>query len=160
MPAANLVGRENAGVAIVMGGLDLERAMISPILPRRRRARAGAQHRLRQDPHTVRPPIGDFQMIQSRLAEMYVAVETMRSFTYRVLAAANEDGGRRRRARRDPQADRGLGALCRRHDEPPARSRRPDPRRQRLYLGIRGQPAVPARPSCWRSAPARPKCAS
>jgi isovaleryl-CoA dehydrogenase len=34
--------------------------------------------------------IGEFQMIQSKLAEMYVRVETMRTFTYRVLAAANE----------------------------------------------------------------------
>jgi isovaleryl-CoA dehydrogenase len=42
--------------------------------------------------------IGSFQMVQSRLAEMYVRVETMRCFTYRVLAAANAldvgDGGR------------------------------------------------------------------
>ncbi len=90
VPAANLVGRENAGVAIVMGGLDLERAMISPIC-------LGVAERaleLSIDYAKTRTqfgrPIGDFQMIQSRLAEMYVAVETMRSFTYRVLAAANE----------------------------------------------------------------------
>ena len=31
VPAANLVGEENKGVRIVMSGLDLERAMISPI---------------------------------------------------------------------------------------------------------------------------------
>jgi len=39
-------------------------------------------------------------MIQAKLAEMYVAVETMRTFTYRVLAAANDleigGGGRGR----------------------------------------------------------------
>ena len=29
-------------------------------------------------------------LIQAKLAEMYVAVETMRTFTYRVLAAAND----------------------------------------------------------------------
>lgn len=33
-------------------------------------------------------PIGSFQMVQSMLAETYVLVETMRSFTYRTLAAA------------------------------------------------------------------------
>jgi isovaleryl-CoA dehydrogenase len=31
VPAANLVGKENDGVKIVMSGLDLERAMISPL---------------------------------------------------------------------------------------------------------------------------------
>ena len=90
VPAENLVGRENGGVAIVMSGLDLERAMIAPIC-------LGVAERaleLSIDYAKTRVqfgrPIGDFQMIQARLADMYVAVETMRVFTYRVLAAANE----------------------------------------------------------------------
>ena len=90
VPAKNLVGRENAGVGIVMGGLDLERAMIAPIC-------LGIAERaleLSIDYAKTRTQfgrrIGDFQMIQSRLAEIYVAVETMRAFTYRVLAAAND----------------------------------------------------------------------
>ena len=33
-------------------------------------------------------PVGSFQMVQSMIADMYVAVETMRTFTYRTLAAA------------------------------------------------------------------------
>ena len=90
VPAENLVGRENGGVAIVMSGLDLERAMIAPIC-------LGVAERaleLSVDYAKTRVqfgrPIGDFQMIQARLADMYVAVETMRVFTYHVLAAANE----------------------------------------------------------------------
>src|SRR3546814_2410912 len=43
-------------------------------------------------------PIGEFQMIQSRLADMYVAVETLRGFSYQVLARCAElghgEGGR------------------------------------------------------------------
>jgi isovaleryl-CoA dehydrogenase len=35
-------------------------------------------------------PIASFQMIQSKIADMYVWVETMRTFNYRVLAAAND----------------------------------------------------------------------
>ncbi|MFX6007018.1 acyl-CoA dehydrogenase family protein, partial [Acinetobacter baumannii] len=31
-----------------------------------------------------------FQMVQSKIADMYVWVETMRSFTYRCLEACNE----------------------------------------------------------------------
>jgi isovaleryl-CoA dehydrogenase len=88
VPAANLVGAENQGVAIVMSGLDLERAMISPLC-------LGVAERaleLSIDYAKTRKqfgkPIGAFQMVQSMLAEMYVLVETMRSFSYRTLAEA------------------------------------------------------------------------
>jgi len=89
VPAANLVGEENRGVSIVMSGLDLERAMIAPIL-------LGISERafdLALDYAKTRvqfgKPIAEFQMIQSKLADMYVWVETMRTFNYRVLATAN-----------------------------------------------------------------------
>jgi isovaleryl-CoA dehydrogenase len=90
VPAANLLGEENSGLAVVMGGLDLERAMIAPIclgIAERafELAREYAQSRVQFGRR-----IGEFQMIQSKLADMYVAVETMRTFTYRVLAAAND----------------------------------------------------------------------
>ena len=43
-------------------------------------------------------PIANFQMIRAKLADLYVWVETMRSFTYRVLRRATEvevgEGGR------------------------------------------------------------------
>jgi isovaleryl-CoA dehydrogenase len=35
-------------------------------------------------------PIGHFQMIRAKLADMYLWIETMRSFTYRVLRRATE----------------------------------------------------------------------
>lgn len=95
VPVGNLVGRENAGVAIVMSGLDLERAMISPIcLGIAERALelsiAFAKTRVQ-----FGKAISEFQMVRSKLADMYVWVETMRTFNYRVLAAANalEVGG-------------------------------------------------------------------
>lgn len=90
VPAANLVGEENRGVAVVMSGLDLERAMISPIclgIAERALELSLEYARTRKQ---FGKTIGEFQMIQSKLAEMYVRVETMRTFTYRVLAAANE----------------------------------------------------------------------
>ncbi|HXT09197.1 MAG TPA: acyl-CoA dehydrogenase family protein [Roseiarcus sp.] len=98
VPAQNLVGGENRGVAIVMSGLDLERAMIAPIC-------LGVAERaleLSIDYAKTRrqfdKPIGSFQMVQSMLAKMYVLVETTRAFAYRTLAAAAEieagEGGR------------------------------------------------------------------
>ncbi|MEL3889955.1 acyl-CoA dehydrogenase family protein [Ferrovibrio sp. MS7] len=90
VPAENLVGGENRGVGVVMSGLDLERAMIAPIC-------LGICERALEisiDYSRTRKQFGkaiaEFQMVQSRVAEMYVMVETMRSFTYRVLLEANE----------------------------------------------------------------------
>jgi isovaleryl-CoA dehydrogenase len=98
VPAANRLGEENSGVRVVMSGLDLERAMISPlclgICERALELSIGyAKTRVQ-----FGKPIGEFQMIQSRLADMYVAVETLRGFTYQVLARCAElghgEGGR------------------------------------------------------------------
>lgn len=88
VPAENLVGGENRGVAVVMSGLDLERAMISPL------CLGVAERALELSVDYARTrrqfgkPIGSFQMVQAMLADMYVQVETARTFTYRVLAAA------------------------------------------------------------------------
>lgn len=90
VPAENLVGGENNGVAVVMSGLDLERAMVSPVC-------LGIAERALQicidfvgTREQFGKPIASFQMVQSRIAEMYVWVETMRTFTWRVLAECND----------------------------------------------------------------------
>lgn len=98
VPVENLVGEENRGVKVVMSGLDLERAMISPIcLGIAERALSLSIDYARQRKQFGRP-ISDFQMIQSKLAQMYVWVESMRLFTYQTLRAANviseDEGGR------------------------------------------------------------------
>jgi isovaleryl-CoA dehydrogenase len=95
VPVENLIGEENRGVAIVMSGLDLERAMISPLclgIAERALELSVDYARTRKQ---FGKPIGSFQMVQSMLADMYVLVETMRTFTYRTLAEAGplEIGG-------------------------------------------------------------------
>jgi isovaleryl-CoA dehydrogenase len=90
VPAANLVGEENGGVAVVMSGLDLERACVAMInVGMAERALELALDYARTRRQFDRP-IGEFQMIQAKLADMYVAVETSRTFCYRTLAAAND----------------------------------------------------------------------
>lgn len=98
VPAVNLVGDEDRGVRVVMSGLDLERSMISPIcLGIAERALGLSLDYARQRKQFGRT-ISDFQMIQSKLADMYVWVESMRLFTYQTLRAANtigdDEGGR------------------------------------------------------------------
>jgi isovaleryl-CoA dehydrogenase len=90
VPAANLVGTENGGVAVVMSGLDLERAMIAPLCLGIAERALELALEYSQSRQQFGRKIAEFQMIQAKLAEMYVAVETMRTFTYRVLAAAND----------------------------------------------------------------------
>ena len=98
VPAANRLGPENRGVAIVMSGLDLERAMISPLCLGVAERALQLSVEYAQTRKQFGKPIGAFQMVQSMLADMYVAVETARTFTYRALAAAAaleiDEGGR------------------------------------------------------------------
>jgi len=88
VPAENLVGSENGGVSVVMSGLDLERAMIAPLCLGVAERALELSVDYAQTRHQFGKPIGSFQMVQSMLADMYVQVETMRTFTYRVLAEA------------------------------------------------------------------------
>jgi isovaleryl-CoA dehydrogenase len=100
VPAGNLVGGENGGLAVLMSGLDLERAMIAPLCLGIAERALELALEYAQSRQQFGRRIADFQMIQAKLAEMYVTVETMRTFTYRVLAAANDleigGGGRGR----------------------------------------------------------------
>jgi isovaleryl-CoA dehydrogenase len=98
VPAENRVGDENAGVSVVMSGLDLERAIVAMInLGMAERAFALALDYAKTRKQFGRP-IGEFQLIQSKLADMYTTIETMRTFCYRTLAEANDlevgSGGR------------------------------------------------------------------
>lgn len=92
VPAANRISDENAGVSVIMSGLDLERAIVSMInLGMAERAFALALDYARTREQFGRR-IGDFQLIQAKLADMYTAIETMRTFCYRTLAEANDLG--------------------------------------------------------------------
>ncbi len=95
VPAANLIGEENQGIAVMMSGLDLERAGIGGGL-------IGVAERALQlsiDYAKAREqfgrPIAEFQMIQGKLADMYTWLEAMKTFVYRGLEAVNnlEKGG-------------------------------------------------------------------
>jgi isovaleryl-CoA dehydrogenase len=89
VPVSNLLGEENAGHVIMHSGLDLERVMSAmlSIGPARRALDLAIEYaKLRVQ---FGKPISTFQMIQSKLAEMYVALETARTFVYRVLDVCN-----------------------------------------------------------------------
>ena len=98
VPAENLLGEEHRGISVLMSGLDLERAFLAV-------STLGLGERaleLSLDYATTREqfgqPIGNFQLIQAKLAEMYTSLEACRAFAYRVARACNDlradEGGR------------------------------------------------------------------
>ncbi len=90
VPASNLVGAENGGIAIVMSGLNLERAYFSAIAVGMAQRALELSLEYAKSRQQFGKYLGEFQMIQSKLADMYVGLETMRSFVYRAVAVANE----------------------------------------------------------------------
>jgi isovaleryl-CoA dehydrogenase len=88
VPAENRVGPENKGVAVVMSGLDLERAIITPLCLGVAERALDLSLDYAKSRQQFGKAIGHFQMVQSMLADMYTAVESIRAFTYRVLAEA------------------------------------------------------------------------
>ena len=96
IPDDHVLGRPGDGVRVLMSGLDTERlvlcggpigimqAALDLVLPYvRERRQFGV-------------PIGSFELMQGKLADMYVALESSRSFAYRVAAAFDADPAARR----------------------------------------------------------------
>lgn len=98
VPAKNIVGIENLGHIVVMSGLDFERAMIAPICLGMSERALDISIEYSKIREQFGKPICKFQMIQSKLAEMYVGVATSRAFVHQVLAecsaAGKKDSGR------------------------------------------------------------------
>jgi isovaleryl-CoA dehydrogenase len=98
VPAANLIGKEDEGLRIVMSGLDLERSMIAPLLLGIAERAFQLSLEYARTREQFGKSIGSFQMIQDKLARMFTWVESIRVFAYQTLRAANaldSDGGGR-----------------------------------------------------------------
>ncbi|OCC23396.1 isovaleryl-CoA dehydrogenase [Croceicoccus estronivorus] len=89
VPAENLIGMEDKGVGIVMSGLDLERAVVAMLNVGMAERALDLALEYAKTRKQFNRAIGEFQLVQGKLAEMYVAVETMKTFCYRTLAKAN-----------------------------------------------------------------------
>lgn len=90
VPVANLVGAENEGVKIVMSGLDLERALVAELcvgIAERALDLSVAYAKTRSQ---FGQPIGNFQMVQALLSEMYTETEAMKALVWRTLASVND----------------------------------------------------------------------
>ena len=84
VPAENVLGEVNAGVAVLMSGLDYGRAVLSggPV-----GIMQACLDTVVPDVHERRQfdqPIGEFQLIQGKLADMYASTAACRAYLYEV----------------------------------------------------------------------------
>jgi isovaleryl-CoA dehydrogenase len=89
VPEENVMGPVNGGVGVLMSGLDYERAVLAAgplgimqacldlVLPYVRERRQFGQ------------PIGAFQLMQAKVADMYVALNSARAYVYAVAQACD-----------------------------------------------------------------------
>ena len=95
VPAENLMGKSDEGVRILMSGLDYERAVLA----------AGPLGLMQACLDVVIPyvrerkqfgrPIGSFQLMQGKIADMYVALSSARAYVYAVARACDTGGTHR-----------------------------------------------------------------
>jgi isovaleryl-CoA dehydrogenase len=87
VPEENVLGEVNRGVAVLMSGLDYERAVLSGgpvgIMQACLDITVPYVHQRRQ----FDQPIGEFQLVQGKLADMYTLTSASRSFLYAVGSA-------------------------------------------------------------------------
>lgn len=86
VPVGNLIGAENMGFACIMGNFQSERLALA--LMANMTAQLALEESLKwaKKREAFGKPIGKFQVIKHRLAEMATALEVSREFTYRQAA--------------------------------------------------------------------------
>ena len=89
VPAENLLGAEGKGVNVLMSGLDYERVVLAGgplgIMAACLDVVVPYVHERKQ----FDQPIGEFQLMQGKLADMYVIFNASRAYTYAVAAACD-----------------------------------------------------------------------
>ena len=98
VPTANVLGSENGGVGVLMSGLDFERVVLA----------AGPVGIMQACLDTVVPyvhqreqfgePIGRFQLVQAKLADMYTRTNACRAYLYAVARACDRGESSRKDA--------------------------------------------------------------
>ena len=98
VPEENVLGKVNDGVRVLMSGLDYERAVLA----------AGPLGIMQACMDIVLPyvhereqfgkPIGEFQLMQAKLADMYTSMNASKAYVYAVCKACDRSGPTRKDA--------------------------------------------------------------
>ncbi|MBV1701094.1 MAG: isovaleryl-CoA dehydrogenase [Hyphomicrobiales bacterium] len=98
VPAANVLGSVDAGVGVLMSGLDFERAVLAGgplgIMQACMDIVMPYSHQRRQFGRAI----GEFQLMQGKLADMYVTMNAAKSYVYAVARACDRGEASRKDA--------------------------------------------------------------
>jgi isovaleryl-CoA dehydrogenase len=92
VPAENIMVPENGGVGVLMSGLDYERTVLAGIQLGIMQACLDTVIPYVRERKQFGKPIGAFQLMQAKVADMYVALNSARAYVYAV--AKNCDAGK------------------------------------------------------------------
>ncbi|CAH2107074.1 unnamed protein product [Euphydryas editha] len=90
VPAANLLGEENKGVYVLMSGLDLERLVLAAGPVGLMQAAIDTAFEYAHTRKQFGKHIGEFQLLQGKMADMYTTLSACRSYLYNVAKACDE----------------------------------------------------------------------
>jgi isovaleryl-CoA dehydrogenase len=100
IPAENVLGQVNQGVKVLMSGLNTERLVLSGGPIGLMQAALDIALPYLNDRKQFDRPLGSFGVMQAKVADMYVALQSSRAFAYRIA----EDFDRGLSSRMDPAA--------------------------------------------------------
>ncbi|MFH1537592.1 MAG: acyl-CoA dehydrogenase family protein, partial [bacterium] len=96
VPKENVLGAENKGVAVMMGGLDVERAFFAGEAIGIAQGAFDLALQYSREREQFGRPISSFQLIQAKLSDMYADIEAGRLLCYKAahLSGEAERGGK------------------------------------------------------------------
>ncbi|WP_010141419.1 isovaleryl-CoA dehydrogenase [Oceanicola sp. S124] len=89
VPFENVLGEEGRGVAVLMSGLDYERVVLSGIGTGIMAACLDEVMPYVAERRQFGQPIGNFQLMQGKIADMYVKLNSARAYVYEVARACD-----------------------------------------------------------------------
>jgi isovaleryl-CoA dehydrogenase len=89
VPADNVLGPLDGGVKVLMSGLDYERVVLSGIQLGIMQACLDTVVPYLRERRQFGQPIGSFQLMQAKVADMYVALNSARAYSYAVARACD-----------------------------------------------------------------------
>nr|CAD6427877.1 isovaleryl-CoA dehydrogenase [Rhizobium sp. Q54] len=89
VPVENVMGAEGGGVRVLMSGLDYERVVLAGIGIGIMHACLDVVMPYVHERRQFGQPIGEFQLIQAKIADMYTAMNSARAYVYAVAAACD-----------------------------------------------------------------------